>query len=618
MLKIEESALEIAILSFNKSSATIQLLDSIQHFEPQSNFTINVLDQGSDKNELHNLENSIKDSRVRLVKSERNLGVGGGRQKQLEDTKSSWILFLDNDLVLKSSIYDACLETMKFASFGCLPFIENTAGDSSQVVIPELFVNKISGRKYEFTFGLGSSSLKLPEVTFPKEISGVAGGVLLANVAALRDLGGIRGPGKAGYEDLDLSLRLRNSQKKTFLINIAQPLHHNKDLSASEIEKKTEVARLDPFQLRANAKFVEYRHKGHVWGKNQYEWIVQRAVRAKVELPILQRIIPNSVETRPRDSRRRLLLVCDSPGWAFDKIATKQKIHLANDFNIVVTYASDWEALKVHLFQMDWDAIVFLWRAPLFQLVREGQISKRLMSQIGYCVYDHQGDMGYSSEIQFLELNEVPVGVVNETLYLSLGQKHRKIFLIPDGVDTGLFRPFNSKRRSEKPLTIGWSGNIKWGGADNVKGYTSTLEPCIAMFQKEIDEIHFDIIDSSKGRLPQSLVANAMKNWDVVVCVSSHEGTPNPILEGLASGLVVISTPVGMTPELINSGARIRIISQSPKSLYEEIKDVAHLKLSEELRQEMKSNREIALQYDWRKVLINHKRFIQSILGEAN
>jgi glycosyltransferase involved in cell wall biosynthesis len=610
----KKPSFEIAILSYNKSEMTLNLLRSIQKFEPDTNFSISVLDQASDEDELRNLEENISDQRVRLIKGIVNLGVGGGRQKQLAESESEWILFLDNDLEFQSSFFEECLRIQEFSKFGCLPFTEINDEGITNVIIPELFVSPVKDRQYENAFGLGASSRKQSDLTYPFPITGVAGGVFLANVQKLLELGGIRGPGKAGYEDLDVSLRLLKSQERVVLIDLNEPLVHNKHISSKDTDRYTELNRLDPYHLRANARFVETNHKGHVWGSNQYEWLTQRSIKSQIEVEMINKLIPDSYSGFTNDERPKVLLVCDIPGWAFERIAKQQQNHLAEYFNISITYSIDWESLKIHLFSENWDSIIFLWRAPLFQLVRESLVSETLMKKIGYCVYDHQGEMGYEREVEALETRGVPIGVVNETLYSNLSNGHQNIKLIPDGVDTGMFRPFKSKNSKLEKLVVGWSGNTKWGGIDDVKGFNQVIKPCIELIKDRQENIEFRVVDSSTGRLPHSSVQNEMKNWDVVVCASAHEGTPNPILEGLANGLVVVSTPIGMTPELVRSGANIRLIDRTSLSLFNELKKVKDLKVQNHLSKECNENRSAAIGFDWRNVLINHKEFIDSVL----
>jgi glycosyltransferase involved in cell wall biosynthesis len=605
-------SLEIAILSFNKSGFTLDLLNSILKYEANTDIKISILDQGSRIEEIEKLEEGIVDPRVKLLKNGRNLGVSGGRQFQLMNSDSEWILFLDNDLILNSPIYKACLKIMEIGNFACLPFNELRKGNHTVTVIPQLYITKLSNRKYEDSFGLGGEVESPSRMEHPFEITGIAGGVLLANVNTLRNLGGIKGPGKAGFEDLDLSLRIQKANEKVYLVDIERPVFHNKVMSQETPDKLTELTRLNPKQLRLNAKYIEYKHHGHVWGMAQLEWITKRAIDSKIQLGVIQALLPDFNIQKSRNANPKVLLICDSPGWAFDRIAQKQKIYLAKWFDITVTYTKDWNALKIFLFEYDWDAIVFLWRAPLFQLVREGVLSEDLVAKISYCIYDHQGNLGYEQEILFLESRKVPVGVVNKRLFNDLKSFHSLLFHIPDGVDTGLFKPFKTSER--KKIRIGWSGNTKWGGVDDVKGYGKIIRPVMDVLGAHNEFFEFDIIDSSQGKLPQDEVAMAMKKWDVVICLSEHEGTPNPVLEGLAMGLIVVSTPVGMTSELNAAGAKIRIIDRDPEALIVELTEIASLKLNKQVSVEGKRNREIALEYDWRRVLKHHKAFILASL----
>jgi glycosyltransferase involved in cell wall biosynthesis len=56
------------------------------------------------------------------------------------------------------------------------------------------------------------------------------------------------------------------------------------------------------------------------------------------------------------------------------------------------------------------------------------------------------------------------------------------------------------------------------------------------------------------GPLPHSDVIDLYKRSDVFVLPSHREGFPNVILEAMAAGLPVISTPVGAIPEIVRDG----------------------------------------------------------------
>ncbi len=57
-----------------------------------------------------------------------------------------------------------------------------------------------------------------------------------------------------------------------------------------------------------------------------------------------------------------------------------------------------------------------------------------------------------------------------------------------------------------------------------------------------------------RGRLPPAEVPAAMQSADFLVLPSLTEGRPNIVLEAMSSGLAVVATGVGGTPELIRDG----------------------------------------------------------------
>jgi glycosyltransferase involved in cell wall biosynthesis len=57
----------------------------------------------------------------------------------------------------------------------------------------------------------------------------------------------------------------------------------------------------------------------------------------------------------------------------------------------------------------------------------------------------------------------------------------------------------------------------------------------------------------------------------VLICASQHEGGPLPIVESLACGRPVITTSVGIVPEIVNDGENGIIISRKRSSLRDAI-----------------------------------------------
>jgi glycosyltransferase involved in cell wall biosynthesis len=605
------SKFEFAILSHNKAKYTKKLIETIFLYEKSIDFTISILDQASHKEERLILEEILNvHPELKLLDSNVNLGVGGGRNFLIEHSSSEWMIFLDNDLELNGSILDELKNNINTFNFFAIPFFESEISNS-KAKIPYLYLEGEQGTKSAYA-GLGgvdySDYLK---GRVKSENIGIAGGALAANLKRLKEIGGYRSPGLVGYEDVELTLRLHALKESISVLQVS-PLRHNKEIQVHAISRESEIQRLDVLELKANANFIERIHGYRVWSSNQYTWLIERAKNAQIEQDIARILNPIKKEMKRLHSRPIILLVCDKPGWALHNIALKYKEMLSHDFDFVITFTIDWYEFTKILFSEHWDGVIFLWRVPLFQLIADDQYPIGLLKKTGFHVCDHQGDMGYDKEVAKLLTGSVKIAYVNKKLYHGKSFAYPNSYYVPDGVDTNLFYPADERSLSSG-FKIGWIGNRLWGGLDDVKGYKSVIDPALKKLDRISDRIFFEPIDASRGSIPKFAVASLMRNWDVVICTSSHEGTPNPILEGISSGLCVISTRVGMTGELSESGAQINYINREADELVQKILELSNLDKSK-LEFEKIQNREASLKWDWKNIGHYYQTFIESLL----
>jgi glycosyltransferase involved in cell wall biosynthesis len=147
----------------------------------------------------------------------------------------------------------------------------------------------------------------------------------------------------------------------------------------------------------------------------------------------------------------------------------------------------------------------------------------------------------------------------------KLGIPLERIVVVYGAVDRKVFFPLKESPHTQFVLITG-----------DAKG-RKNAQKLIAVV-KENPEIDFVICGRywekfypELGQMPQnlkitnySLESNSllMRNASTLLVLSLQEGGPYPILESLASGTPVVSTPVGWAPELIDSKTGI-IVSQS-------------------------------------------------------
>jgi len=99
---------------------------------------------------------------------------------------------------------------------------------------------------------------------------------------------------------------------------------------------------------------------------------------------------------------------------------------------------------------------------------------------------------------------------------------------------------------TEKPI-VGWCGNpkaLEWMGFADLKGF-STVESLRGSS---------DVTLTTAVDLPPEQMPQWYRSIDIYVCASRLEGTPLPVLEAMATGNIVVSTAVGIVPELASPG----------------------------------------------------------------
>ncbi len=128
-----------------------------------------------------------------------------------------------------------------------------------------------------------------------------------------------------------------------------------------------------------------------------------------------------------------------------------------------------------------------------------------------------------------------------------------------DGVDLEFFVPSNPERfyAQKDEIIIGWVGNSRWGEGDGTgidhKGLETIIKPAIKELQEEGYKVRGFFADRQERWIPHGEMNDYYNSIDVYVCASDIEGTPNPALESMACGIPIISTDVGIIPQLFGT-----------------------------------------------------------------
>jgi glycosyltransferase involved in cell wall biosynthesis len=280
------------------------------------------------------------------------------------------------------------------------------------------------------------------------------------------------------------------------------------------------------------------------------------------------------------DPRPRIALVVDSPGWAFDNIAQRVSAHLADEFSFQTHYQADYEwpdAYRIipETLGAGYDLVHFFWRlAPVHMLLDEvflpsllvdeslDEIVDRYLAQpVTISVHDHLFLEPELAERRRLLFSTCGVGyhVSSQRLdriYREFGDMPPPDAVIEDGVDLEMFGPVRLERLADRDreIVVGWAGNSRWNRDDEAaidyKGLDTIIKPAVESLRSRGVPVVGRYRDRAEAWWPYEEVPSYFAGLDVYLCASLIEGTATPVLEAMACGLPVISTDVGIVPQL--------------------------------------------------------------------
>lgn len=161
----------------------------------------------------------------------------------------------------------------------------------------------------------------------------------------------------------------------------------------------------------------------------------------------------------------------------------------------------------------------------------------------------------------------------------------KKCVFLPNVVDISRFQPGDLQNAQDSPvriLSVGRLSQVK--RFDRLIDWISRFDNChqknielfIAGDGPEKGELqkyaqHLDITFSIDWLGSVSNVIPLYQNADIFVLTSDYEGTPNVILEAMASGLPVVATNVGGVSDIIEDGKTGFLVSPNEQKHFENV-----------------------------------------------
>ncbi|MGL4346334.1 MAG: glycosyltransferase [Cellulosilyticaceae bacterium] len=627
---VDQSQLTIVILSLNRIQLTKELLNSLKTHIPHFNGKILIMDNGSSPSSIKELSQFLRTFPFssQLVELHNNYGISGGRNRSIPYVSTEWIMFLDNDIYFTDNPFPAARDAI--SQLGC-HFLNMPLRDASGNYISAL------GGHLDITL-----TSDIPQITCRSAYSGnttnalevepflsthVHGGSNIIKKSTFQALGGFDDTIFIGYEDVDLSIRIYNAGLKIGNCGKLYLIHNHVSQDTTE-DKTYEQIRFSLERIKSCADYFRTKHNLNIWDEETEYAITQR-------LETLSK--PQPIAGTSNTNLPKIALVVDVPNWAFHHIAQQIQRHLSNDFEIKVIFASELSSIW-DLFPevMNYDLIHFFWRPHLLELLspnaykylasrgitKQDYLNLLKKVKLSTAVYDH-----LYLESRELQKYQPAFHIVSGyyvssnklyNIYNALPRCPHPVCTIHDGIDLSVFSPSHLERldcSSSDPLIIGWAGNSNWNSPSaGSKGVHTILKPAVAELQQEGYAITLLLADSQGNRRHHSEMPSFYNQLHVYVCTSSTEGTPNPVLEAMACGVPIISTNVGIVPDILGPIQQKYILAErSVEALKQKLcilYDNRHL-----LRALSQENLNLIKNYSWEKQTALFKLYFNQIIG---
>jgi glycosyltransferase involved in cell wall biosynthesis len=238
----------------------------------------------------------------------------------------------------------------------------------------------------------------------------------------------------------------------------------------------------------------------------------------------------------------KILLVCDTPNWAFD-IQCKAIKERLPEHDIDITY--DITLRGVHMKKYD-HIHVMNWMD-----------GTKHPQQVSAGVCSHNWHLKWLKRAKEKMPKFKRLVCISQILRNKLDEINKNITYIPNGIDTDMFKLCTNNSE----FTVGYVGQKTTGGFGrgrtnegvkkwDIKGFELILEP---LMERLNGKVNFKVLsNNSTNAIPYSKMPDWYRDIDVLICTSLWEGCPLPVLEASSCGKPVISTKVGIIPELIS------------------------------------------------------------------
>ena len=286
----------------------------------------------------------------------------------------------------------------------------------------------------------------------------------------------------------------------------------------------------------------------------------------------------------------KILVIVDVPGWALERTADNVMARLKDHYGFEKAFNKN-AVEKIR--EGKFDLLYVAYETQFQDAGIEVDIPPPSVTGVRcHFKWDKGKDLPPSPEFLAHLQGFAALNVPSKILCNIFKGRHRAVFHTPHGVDSNKFKPrthgFFSSPSGE--LVLGWAGSLK--NHPGKRGVEDYIIPAVEGLKGVTLKL---AAREEKWRTKEEMVA-FYQGLDALICASRTEGGPHPLLEAAACGIPLISTRVGIAPELIQDNANGFLIDRDIQVIRDAI---VKLRDNRELRMEMGRRARQIVEADW-------------------
>ena len=306
---------------------------------------------------------------------------------------------------------------------------------------------------------------------------------------------------------------------------------------------------------------------------------------------------------------KKILLIPDVPNWALDKNARDLVKYNKSNLHLDICYFGDFKR-DARRYYSQYDLLFPMYKGIFYEfLKRKYPLDKTITGIRSYHRWDKGKTQppGYNTRPSFKVVHRLKKALLVNTHCKKLWYIFARYFPVVHTkytCDLQMFYPEPKKKKSDK-LVVGWTGSLT--NHPGKRGFHEYIKPAC----EAVDGIELKVQSKESGAITDD---NKMREFynalDLYIIASRSEGTPRPAIEAAACGVPVISTDVGIIPELIDDGENGFIVERTLEAFTQKLKWITDNRevlpqMGKQLRKKMEE------EFNWEYLIYQWTDFMQ-------